>query len=175
MKKQTHVPYGFISGLLMAVISLIIYVTGLTFKTGMSWLPHIPVLVGLILNANAYSKANEGYVTFGNVFGSCFKASMIVALVMIGYSVITIFVFPEMKEKMIEMQREQMAQNPKMTDEMMDTATDITQKYWNVMLMAGVIFGTLVAGAIYSLIAAAVAKKKGERPMTSGDSFTSAH
>lgn len=155
----------------MAVISLIIYITGMTFKTGMSWVPHIPFLIGLILNANAYSKANDGYITFGNAFGSCFKASMIVALVMITYSVITIFVFPEMKEKMIEMQREQMAQNPKMTDEMMDTATGITQKYWNVMLMAGVIFGTLFSGAIFSLIAAAIAKKKGERPMTAGDNF----
>ncbi len=171
MKKQTHVPYGFVSGLLMAVISLIIYITGMTFKTGMSWVPYLPFLVGLILNANAYSKANDGYVTFGNAFGSCFKASMIVALVMIAYSVITIFVFPEMKEKIIEMQRDQLAKDPKMTDEVIDTAVGMTQKYWNVMLMAGVIFGTLFSGAIFSLIAAAIAKKKGERPMTAGDNF----
>lgn len=86
--------------------------------------------------------------------------SMIVALVMIAWSLICIFVFPEMKEKGIEYARAEMAKNPKMTDEMMDTAIGMTQKFWNAILIATAIFGTMLYGAIFSLIGALVAKKK---------------
>lgn len=143
----------------MAVLGLILYVTGLVFKNGIQYLEYIPFLAGMILNAQAFSKANDGNVTFGNVFGSCFKGSMVAAIVMVAWAVITIFIFPEMKEKVIDMMREKMAQNPKVTDEIMEQSAQMTRKYWNVMAVAGAIFGTLLYGAIFSLVGAAIAKK----------------
>lgn len=168
-KKQTHVKYGFITGAIMAVLSLALYATGLSFKPGMSWvawLTYIPFLAGIIMNAQAYSKENDGFITFGNAFGSCFKATMIIALVIVGYSLLTIVIFPEMKEKIMEMQRTEMAKNPKMTEEMIDTAISMTTKFWNVIMVAGALAGTLFIGAIFSLIGAAVAKKKDPALMT---------
>lgn len=161
-KKQTHISYGFITGIIMVVVSLILYVTGTSYKPGMqwtSWLAYIPFLVGLILNANAYSKANNADITFGNAFGSCFKASMIVAIVIVAYSVATIFIFPEMKDRIMEMQRAEMAKNPKMTDEILDQSMNMMKKGWNYFLVGGAILGTLLMGALFSLIAAAVVKK----------------
>jgi len=120
-KKQIHIPYGFIIGIIMVVIYLTLYVTGIIYKPGMqwiSWLAYVPFLIGIILNANAYSKANNADITFGNAFGSCFKASMIVAIVIVAYSITTIYIFPDMKDKMLEMQRAQLAKSPQMTDEL---------------------------------------------------------
>src|ERR1039457_4032025 len=120
-KKNTHLVYGFIIGIVMAILGLIFYITGLTFKPGMQsiqYVSYIPFLIGIILNAMAFSKANEGYVTFGNVFGSCFKASMIVTLVILVWSVISMFIFPEMKDKALEMARDKMMNgSQKMTDD----------------------------------------------------------
>lgn len=169
-KKQTHIVYGFVTGIIMVVVGLVLYVTGLAFKSqAMSYVSQIPFLVGIIVNAMAYSKANDGFVTFGNVFGSCFKMSMIVALVMMVWSFISMFVFPEMKDKALTMMQEQMAKNPKVTDEQVEMSVNMMKKNWNVFMIAGAVFGTLFYGAIFSLIGGAVAKKNGERPM--GDNF----
>jgi hypothetical protein len=169
-KKNVHIMYGFITGITMVIIGLIIYLTGLAFKPGMQYISYIPFLAGIILNAIAYSKANDSYVTFGNVFGSCFKASMIVTIVILLWSVISMYIFPEMKEKAMEMAREQMTKNQKMTDEQIDTAINITKKYWNVFLVAGAIFITLFWGVIFSLIGGLVAKKNAS-PLPAGDNF----
>lgn len=169
-KKQTHIVYGFVTGIIMVVVGLVLYVTGLAFKSqAMSYVAQIPFLIGVIMNAMAYSKANEGFVTFGNVFGSCFKMSMIVALVMTAWSFISMFVFPEMKDKALTMMQEQMVKNPKVTDEQVEMSVNMMKNNWNAILIAGAIFGTLFYGAIFSLIGGAVAKKNGERPM--GDNF----
>lgn len=166
--KNTHVVYGFITGLVIVIIQMSLYLSGLTFRADMkyvSYLPFIPFLIGIIMNAKAYSKAHDGFVTFGNVFGNCFKAVMIVTLVMVAWSVISMNIFPEMKEKALAMARDEMVRQNKMNDEQMDTALNITRKYWNVIMIAGGLFTNLLFGAILSLIAAAVVPKKGAQPL----------
>ena len=170
-KKNTHIAYGFITGIVMVIIGLIIYLVGAAFKPGMQYVAYIPFLGGIILNALAYSKANDGYVTFGNVFGSGFKASMIVTIVIVIWSVASMAIFPEMKEKAMTMAREQMAKNPKVTDEQIESAMNITKKYWTAFLVAGATLGTLFYGAIFALVGALVAKKKGEKIFTGTDNF----
>jgi hypothetical protein len=168
-KKQTHLVYGLIAGVITVIISLVLYLTGLMFKSNyLSMISMIPFLIAVILNAMAYSKANDGFVTFGNVFGSCFKLSMIVALVVVAWNIIAIFALPEMKTRIMEMTRETMAKNPKLTDEQIEMSMNITKKYWNTFAIAGAIFGMLFWGAIFSLIGGAVAKKKGEQPGMGG-------
>ena len=164
-KKQTHIAYGFIAGIIMVAVSLILYLTGLMFQNNYySMLSMVPFLIVAILNAMAFSKANDGFVTFGNVFGSCFKMSMIVAIVLIAWNIIALFALPEMKIKIMEMSREAMAKKQNVTDEQIEMSMDFMKKYWNIVAIGGVILSTLFWGAIFSLIGGAVAKKKGEQP-----------
>lgn len=164
-KKNTHIAYGLITGVISVVVSLIIYMTGIAFKPGMQYVAEIPLLAGIIMNAIAFSKANDGFVTFGNVFGSGFKMAMIVSLVMIVWSIISIFVFPEMKVKAMEVARTEMAKNPKVTDDQIEMSINLMKKYWNAFMIAGIVFSTLLYGAIFALIGGLVAKKKGAMPM----------
>jgi hypothetical protein len=168
--KNIHIRYGFITGLIMVVVGVTIYLAGAAFITGMQYVAYIPLLVGLILNAMAFTKANDGYVTYGNVFGSCFKATMIVTIVMIAWSTASIFVFPEMKEKALTKMHEEMLKNPKVTDEQIDLSMNMFKKYWNPIMIGAVILSNLLYGALFSLIAAAIPKKKGPLPITS-DNF----
>lgn len=164
-KKKTHMKYGLVTGLVMIVLGVIFYLTGLVFKDGMQYVTYIPFLIGLILNAQAFTKANDGFVTYGNVFSSCFKASAIITLLLLAWGLLSMIIFPHMKDQMLDMARQKMTSNPKMTDEQIDMAMNMTKKYWNVFMVAGVVFGTLFWGALLSLIAAAIPKKKGAAPV----------
>jgi len=158
--KQTHIPYGLVTGLAMIVIGVILQVTNMNFAPGIKWLGIVPFIIGIILNGIAFSKANDANVTFGKVYGSCFKATAIIAIVMFVWSLASLFIFPNMKDQMIEMTRAEMAKNPGMSEEIIEKSISITRKFYTSFLLGGALFGSLLYGAIFSLIGAAVAKKK---------------
>ena len=163
-KKQTHIPYGFVTALAMIVIGVILEVTKLSDKPGTQLVGMAVFLAGIILNAQAYSKANNADVTFGQVFGSGFKASAIIAIVMVGWSFIALMIFPAIYDRALEKAHTDMAKNPRMTEEQIDTAINFTKKYFKILMVAGALFGTLVMGAVASLIGAAFAKKAPRQP-----------
>ncbi|MDR3678988.1 MAG: DUF4199 domain-containing protein [Flavipsychrobacter sp.] len=156
--KKIHLTYGLVTALIMAVLSTILYVSGLSFKPGMQYITYIPFLIGILLNAIAYSKVNDGMVTFGQVFSSCFKACAIVTLVTLVWSFISLAVFPDMVNKAMEVARQNMVEK-NLSDEQIDKAIEITRKFFTPFMIAGVIFGTMFVGALFSVIGAAVAKK----------------
>jgi hypothetical protein len=157
-KKQTHIAYGFITALVAVIVNVILEVAKLSDKPAFQWLGMLILLIGLILNAQAYSKANDANITFGQAFGSCFKATAIVALVVTAWVLIAFMVFPNMETRMLEKAQNDMM-NKKMSEEQIDMAMKITRKYFKVFAVGGALFGTLAFGAIFSLIAAAIAKK----------------
>lgn len=166
-RKQTHIPYGFGTGLATVAFAFIMYKTGLYFKPGISLAMFIPFLAGIILNAMAYSKANDGYVTYGNVFGSCFRATMIVTLVALAYAVICIYALPQLKEQaLVAIQQkmdEAMAQNPQASPEMIDKVMGMYRNWWNTIVIGMTIPMYLASGALFSVIGAAVVKRNGPR------------
>lgn len=161
-KVQTHKMYGFLTGLVMVILSVILYISDLAFKPWAQWVSYIPFLVGLILNAMAYAKANDHYVTYGNVWTSGFKASAIITIVTLAWALIAMFVFPEMKEKSLELAAERIAENKSVSDEQIETTLKMTEKFFYPFMIAGIVFGTMFFGAVFSLIAAAVPKRKGD-------------
>ncbi len=161
MKKvQTHARYGLITGFVMIVVGLLMYLTNLSFQSWSQWVSYAFFLGGLILNATAYSKANEANVTFGNVFGSCFKATLIITLMMTVWVIIFIMIFPEMKEKAMEMSTQRMEQRG-MSEEQIEQGMKMAKMFTSTPMMAAITaVGSIFMGSIFSLIASAVAKKK---------------
>ncbi len=153
--------YGFVTGIIMIVFNVILYVSGLAFETWSQWIAYIPFLVGLILNAMAYAKANDNYVTFGNVWSSGFKASSIITIVLLAWAILSLFIFPDMREKGLEIAQERMAQQG-LSDEQIEQAVTMTNKFFIPALIGGTLISTLFMGAIFSAIAAIFPKKKGD-------------
>jgi len=161
--KQTHMMYALVTGIIMIILGVILYMAGVAFKPGMQYVSDIPFLIGIIMNGMAFSKANDGFVTFGNVFSSCFKASAIITLMSLVWAFIALMIFPEMVDKGMEIAQQKMAEQG-MSGEKMDQAMEMTKKYFKVFMIGGIVFGMMFYGLIFSLISAAIAKKKGPNP-----------
>lgn len=157
--------YGIATGVVTIVLALIAHIAKQDTNNVVGWLLYLPILIGLILNAIAFSKANGGYVTYKNIYGSCFKQVMIMTIIMVAWTIIYIYAFPEMKEQYIERAHEEMLKQQGMTDDKVDMAMNLTKKMYTTIMISGSLFGNLILGALLSLIAAAIPPKKGERPM----------
>lgn len=154
--------YGFITGLIMIVIRAAMVTTKMNLDPKMQWIgsiAYVVFLIGLLMNASAFSKANNLDVTFGQAFSSCFKASAIVALVVTAWSLLSLVIFPNLERDMLEMTHQELIKQGKLSEEQIETAMGWTKKLFKVSTIAGVVFLTMFVGALFSLIAAAVAKK----------------
>jgi hypothetical protein len=161
-KTQTHIMYGFVTGLIMIAINAAMVVGKLSFNPKTQWIGLIAYAVflgGLIMNAMAFSKANNEDITFGQAFSSCFKATAIIAIVCTAWALLSLVIFPNMETEMIELTRRKLIEQGKVSEDQIETIMSMTRKMFKVSLIAGAVFGTMILGALFSLIAAAVAKK----------------
>jgi len=157
MSPQTK---GLLIALVVIILGIIGYFTGLGFSTWFNWVVNAIMFAAIIIACVHFANQKQGYVTFGNVFLHGFKITAVVAIIVLVYSLLAFTVlFPDMKEKMFEMQQAQMEKQG-LDDDKLEQATTMMKKYFMIFLVLGVIFGTLIWGSIASLIGAAVAKKK---------------
>ena len=167
MEKKVTSPLvsGLIISLILAVLDLIGGFAHIKFEMWWRWVPLAIMCIALIWICINYSNQKDNYVTFGNVFGYGFKTSLVIALISVVYTLLSVYViFPETRDMAIEESRKQMERQGKLTDDQMDTAIEMTRKFFLVGLMIGVIIGTIIAGALASLLGAAFAKKKPVTP-----------
>lgn len=157
--KNIHLIYGSVSGFLMAITILIIYKTGSYQNQNTQYIAFIPYFLGILLNGFAFSKANGPDITFGNVFGSCFKAAMIVCLVIIIYSIASFYIFPEIKAKMLETMRATGSNDSKLTKEDVQKGVEQMNKFYGTMMISSTLFSNLFAGAVFSLLTGVIVKK----------------
>lgn len=160
---QTHKTYGLITALVMIVVGTALYFANLSFESWAQWVVYTPFLGGLILNAQAFSKANNSHITYGQAFSSCFKATAIITLIMLAWTILSSYLFPEMKERAFERAQLQMEKGGS-SEEQIEMALSMTKKYFTLFLVMGVLFGYMFFGAIFSLIAAATAKRRAGGP-----------
>ena len=158
-----------IKGLLIALIVIILgiagYFTELGFSTWYNWVVNAIMFAAIIIACVHFANQKQGYVTFGNVFLHGFKITAVIAIIVLVYTLLAFTVlFPDMKEKMFEMQQAQMEKQG-LDDDKLEQGMEMMKKYFMIFLVIGVIFGTLIWGCIASLIGAAVAKKKKFNPL----------
>lgn len=161
--KQTHLTYGLITGLATVIFSALMMVMKIDMDSNLKYVSYAITLAGLTMNAMAYAKANDNFVSYGNVYGSCFKAVLIIAAFATVWGIILNFAFPELKDEVLSKMADKFERDGT-PEEQATVAMNMTEKYWGVMLIFGSLIGTLFMGALLSLIAAAIPKKKGAMP-----------
>ena len=154
---------GILAGVLI-LYSVILIVTDQLANQSLTWISYVFMIGLLIYFIREFGKANENNKTFGELFSFGFKASAFATIILLAFQVIFNLLFPETQERIMEISREKMAEDPRVTDEQIEMALSFTKKFYLVFLIAGTIFSTLIFGAIGSLIGAAVTKKNPTSP-----------
>jgi len=162
--KTSHLLAGGVTGGVLVLINVLFIVFDLTGNTKVSWIGsviNIGLLVYFILE---FGKQQAHAKSFGELFSYGFKATAFTTLILTAFMVIYSFAFPDAADKAMEIAREQMSTQPNMSEETIDSAIEMTRKFYFPILIGGTIFGTMMIGAIGSLIGAAVTKKNPSHP-----------
>ncbi len=164
----TPVVKGLIISLILIVISIALYFAGLSQNQALNSIQYAIIVGAIIWGCINYSNQSNHNVTFGNVFAHGFKITAVVTVIMVVYTVIAIkFLFPEMVDLSLEKAREGMVEK-NLTDDQIDQAMGLTQKFFVPFAIAGIMLVFMVIGLISSLVGAAVAKKNPENPFQQG-------
>lgn len=153
---------GAILGVVLVIFSLVIYMTNLTYVTGIGYISYLFIIGGIVLGIKNYrDQEQQGFISYSQALGAgmltVMFASIIVAVfVYLLYSVID----PGLIEKGIEVARENMAKK-NLNDEQVELAINMTKKFMSPgFIVIFTILGYAILGLIFSLIAAAFMKKE---------------
>lgn len=81
-------------------------------------------------------------------------------LVLIGYNVLFYTLFPEYRDVLFDISREQMMQQPGMTEEQVDMGLSKMREFFWPIVIGGALFNSMMSGAVGSLIGAGLTAKK---------------
>ena len=163
-KPMTHFVAAAVIAAVLIIYTLILQFTGLWKNPSMAWISYILMVAGLIFFINQYGNALNNQVTFGNLFSYGFKTTALLALIMIAFTFILFLVFPDIKEKMVDIARQRM-EDRNMPEDQIDKGIEMWQKMFWVFTIGGIILVYAIVGAIGSLLGAAVTKKKPINPL----------
>jgi len=164
-KVTTTVVKGLMLALVLVVLDLIAGFAHFKFATWFRWIPTLVFCGGIIWSCITYANQNNGNVTFGNVFADGFKTTAVATCITVIYTILSILViFPETKDVAMDEARKQMEAKGNMPQETIDQAIEMTKKFFVPFAIGGALIGSIIVGAIASLIGAAIAKKNPQTP-----------
>lgn len=150
---------GIVIALILIIIALVGYFLDINPEGPSKYLSFGIFIVGIIVSINIYGKQIDYNATFGNYFAHGFKIAALVTAIMIIYIVIFVNLFPDVKEKAMEVARQKMEEKGNISQETINQGVEITKKFFMVFIIAGTLLGYLIFGAISSLIGAGITKK----------------
>jgi hypothetical protein len=163
-KPITHITAGLIIAGVLVVISTILNFMDLSMKPGVAFLQPVVIILALVLFIRSWGNANGNRLSFGNLFAYGFKTTAVFTIITIIFTIIFLLLFPDMKEKSLEMARQKLEDDPRVSEEQMEQALEISRKFFWVAVVGGSMLSMVIMGAIGSLIGAAVTKKNPNSP-----------
>lgn len=169
MEKKPITPA--VAGLIMGMVSIILflgyYYAGLMGQQNVIGFIPLGIFIAMVIVfINMWAKSQNNVVTYGSLFGYGFKAVSITTLIVFVFMAIFIYVFPDYKEYMIDLIKQQMNKDGKVTAEQLEKTMEIMSKFFVISTLGGSLFGNLFVGTIASLIGAAIPKKYPNDPFT---------
>jgi hypothetical protein len=171
MEKKVTSPTvkGVIIALILIVYSLVIQYGGFSDNKALGALQFIFIAGAVIFCCITYAKQMEGNVSFGNVFSHGFKATATFTVITVLFLVLLFNVInPELKEETLRKVEETINNNDDLGEEQIESAMEITRKYFLVLTIGSQLLFLLIFGLIASLIGAAVARKNPQNPFQQG-------
>lgn len=163
-KVTTHIVKGLIIGLVIFALSTILQVFNIQDKW-VQWAILALFMAAIVWADISFSNDMDSNVTYGKVFVHGFKTTTIVTLISIAGFLLIYLIMPEIKDKALLIARTEMEKDPKNTEDMIDTAMKMVDKFFLAFGIGGTLLSYMFFGAIASLIGAAIAKKNPQTGM----------
>lgn len=157
--------YGVILGLVMIVIYVLTYVTGLALE-GAQWPTAIYYVIFAVVIFYAiaqYKKKNANLLSLSDALKVGVLIGVISAIVFIIYSLLFNYVIdPDFMRQMQDVARDNMLeQNPEMTEEMVEQGMKFVEMFMNPLISSAFwIAMSAIFALIYSLIGGLIMKKE---------------
>ena len=143
-KKKTSVArnslnYGAATGIVMVIVSLLLYVLNLSDQTFVQYLSLAIIIAGIVIGILNYrNKINGGFISYGQSLGSGVLIGLFSSILVSIYTIIFFkFIDPDMINVILNKAHDSMLErNPTMTDEQLDIAMSWTRKFMNPFIMA---------------------------------------
>lgn len=160
------VNHGIILGLILVIIYASMYATNMLIE-GTQWpmvLFYVIFPMYLIYVISQFKKANGNLLTLSDALKVGVAAAVISGLVYAVFSIILFYVIDtELMDKMMEVAREKLYENPKMTSEMVEKSMEMAEKFSGPLIGSAIwIALSALFGLIYSLIGGMVMKKESQ-------------
>jgi hypothetical protein len=164
IKPVSHVVAGLIIAAAIIVLAIIMNFAGNSGDASGGALNYIIIIGGLAYFVNRYGKETNYTATFGNLFSYGFKATAVFTIIFIAFLILFNLLFPEFKEKAMEMAQQRLEEQGKLNEDQIDQAVQMTKKYFWIFAIGGTMLMFIIIGAIGSLIGAAITKKRPNNP-----------
>lgn len=159
---QFALRYGLLLGAVTIVFSLMLHFMDMQYDQGMAKnIVSMVMLFGIILLAIIqFKKVNQGYISVSEALKIGVGTALIGGIISVLYIMVYVnFIDTNFHEQIAELSRAGMLeQNPEMTQEQMDTAIEMQQKFFWVTYPFILIFNIFV-GFVISLITGLIVKK----------------
>lgn len=156
--------YGVILGVVMILIGVISYVTGLALegKQWPQWLYYIIFPIVIFYAISQFKKQNANVLSLGQAIKIGLVIAAISAVVYIIYGLIFNYIIdPEFMGQVKEVVRDKMLEAPNATQEIVDQQMKMVEMFMNPIVGSALWIGlSLFFGLIYSLIGGLVMKKE---------------
>ncbi len=156
--------YGVILGVILILISVIMYVTGMQLE-GTVWPMYLYYIIFpaiIIYTISQYKKKNGNLLSLGEAIKLGLITAIISALVFAAYNMVFNYLIDtEYAGQILDVTRDKLLENPNMTEEQVDKAMSISENFSSPIIGSTIwIALSSVFGLIYSLIAGLVMKSE---------------
>jgi hypothetical protein len=163
-KSLSHIPAGLIIAGVLIIYSMVITFSGLSGNKSLGFLSLMILLLGVAGFVFLYARSEENSLSFGQLFSYGFRTTAVATLVTIAFLVLFYLIFPEYKDQMFEVSREQMQLQGNLSEDQIEQGLSVMKRFFWPIVIGGSLFNNLVVGAIGSLIGAGISPKRERRP-----------
>jgi cbb3-type cytochrome oxidase subunit 3 len=161
MKNISSRNKGLLTGALMILISIAIYLAKNSFDNGLQYITYAVYIAGIIWTLLTFKKEAGNDATFKLYFAEGFKYFVVVTFLMVLFTLVFILLHPELKEQMAEAMRAAYAKDAKdMMPSDVENKIAAAKKFFLPGFLMGAVLSYLFTGALATAVTAAILKLK---------------
>lgn len=155
MKPVTSRNKGLITGTVMILISVAIYLAKKSYDNNLQYITYTVYIAGVIWTLVTF-KQEAGTVTLKTCFAEGFKYFVVVTFLMVLFTLVFILLHPELKEQMATLMRESYKGAKDMMPSDIENKVAAAKKFFLPGYLMTTVLGYLMIGALATLLSSAI-------------------